>query len=340
MKKQSRILGFIAVLAIIGLLVTACPDPDIIVSFDNVTANGSALQTTTTQLYLTFNQSIPGLNIDHILLTGVSGVNKTSLVGPGPIYTLNISGFTDSGTLNVNITASILGYSITSPYRQVEIFYVVCNCCVDCDDDCEGECCDECECGLTGGDDDCVVCGDNPCTCDTGGDDECGVCGNDPCTCDPQGGDDCGVCGNDPCSCDTGGGDDCNVCGNDPCTCDTGGGDDCGICGNNPCTCGLGDGDDVGIGIGYPPVNFYLNETLVQGENTQIVQGTGTYTVSIASGTYTEIIWYLNGNIVAEGPTRTSIILSKQTAGTYHVTVEAIPAGETKIISSHKFVVQ
>jgi len=83
-----------------------------------------------------------------------------------------------------------------------------------------------------------------------------------------------------------------------------------------------------------------MNGTLVQGNNTQIDQGTGTYTVSIASGTYIEIIWYLNGNVVAEGASRTSILLSRQTTGTYQVTVEAFPAGGNKNSGSHSFVVK
>ena len=95
------------------------------------------------------------------------------------------------------------------------------------------------------------------------------------------------------------------------------------------------------IGIGNPSVKFFMNGEPLEENSTQINRGTGTYTVSIDSEiTYLQIIWYLNGNIVAQGESRTSIILSKQTAGTFHITVEATPAGGMKDSGSHSFVVQ
>ena len=321
--KKSRIIGFIAFLAIIGLLVTACPkEPgDVQVTFNNVTANGSAKKTTT-QLTLHFSHAIPVLTAAHINIDSddVDNVDIGTLSGTGPNYTLGISGFTNGGTLNVSISASILGYSITGAARQVIIFYFECNCCVDCDDDCEGECCEDCECGTTDGGD------------------ECGVCGNDPCTCDTGGGD-CGVCGNDPCTCDTGGGDECGVCGNDPCTCDTGGGDECGVCGNDPCTCDTGGGDNADIGIGDPSVKLLLNGTLVQGESTNINKDSGIHAISIAAGTYIEIIWCLNGNRVTASDDKISINLPSHTPGKYQITVEATPADGIKNSGSHSFVV-
>ena len=160
----------------------------------------------------------------------------------------------------------------------------------------------------------------------------CDVCGNEPCTCPT--GNVCDVCGNDPCTCPTG--NVCDVCGNDPCTCPTG--NVCDVCGNDPCTCPAG--NEQNIGIGSPSVKLFLNGNPVQGQSTQLVQGTGTYTVSIASGTYTEIIWYLNGNVAANGASKTSVVLSKQITGTYHITVEATPLGGIKNSGSHSFVVQ
>jgi len=59
-----------------------------------------------------------------------------------------------------------------------------CECCNICTSDCLGDCCDDCDFyDDSGNDDDCNVCGNDPCTCYIGGDD-CNVCGNDPCTCD------------------------------------------------------------------------------------------------------------------------------------------------------------
>ena len=97
---------------------------------------------------------------------------------------------------------------------------------------------------------------------------------------------------------------------------------------------------DVGIGVGNPTVLLYLDGIPLQGERTTITQGTGTITVSIGSGTYTEILWYLNGNIVAQGSARTSIALRKQTTGTYNISVEATTADGGKNTGSHSFVVQ
>jgi hypothetical protein len=90
------------------------------VTFNSVTANGSSTQTTT-QLTLTFSQAITGLTADDITLSNVSGVQKGTLSGSGPTYTLPISGFTSSGTLNVRVSKG--GYAINSSQRSVDIFY-------------------------------------------------------------------------------------------------------------------------------------------------------------------------------------------------------------------------
>ncbi|MCL2442824.1 MAG: hypothetical protein FWD13_05085 [Treponema sp.] len=94
------------------------------------------------------------------------------------------------------------------------------------------------------------------------------------------------------------------------------------------------------FGIGDPSVKFYIDGTLVQGEETTVAQGIGTCIVSIASGTYTEIIWFVNGIKVAEGASRTSITLSRQTASRYQVMVEATPENGDKNSGRHVFNVQ
>ncbi|GHV70489.1 hypothetical protein AGMMS49928_18480 [Spirochaetia bacterium] len=97
--------------------------------------------------------------------------------------------------------------------------------------------------------------------------------------------------------------------------------------------------------IGNPSVKLYQDGStnpLTEGGSTTVSRGTGTtYTVGIASGTYSEITWYLNGRIVAGGATATSITLFKETNGTYLVTVEATLAGpgQGKNTGSHTFVV-
>jgi formylglycine-generating enzyme len=90
------------------------------VTFNSVTANGSALQTTT-QLTLTFSEAITGLTASDITLSGVSGVGKGTLSGSGATYTLTISGFTTGGTLNVAVAKS--GYNISGSPKTVTIYY-------------------------------------------------------------------------------------------------------------------------------------------------------------------------------------------------------------------------
>jgi hypothetical protein len=97
----------------------------------------------------------------------------------------------------------------------------------------------------------------------------------------------------------------------------------------------------IDIGIGNPSVKLFMNGALVQGESTVVSQGTGTYTISVDSeATYTEIIWYLNGNRIIAADGNTSVILSSNTPGIFQITVEATPAGGIKDSGSHSFVVQ
>ena len=90
------------------------------VTFNGISADGSATQTTT-QLTLIFNQAIPGLSADDIYLSGVPGVSKGSLSGSGSVYTLPISGFTGGGILNVAVAKT--GYTINGSPQTVPIYY-------------------------------------------------------------------------------------------------------------------------------------------------------------------------------------------------------------------------
>jgi hypothetical protein len=112
-----------------GYAVNGSPKPtviyyynagDTIVTLSSVTANGSATQTTT-QLTLIFSQAITGLSAGDITLSGVSGVNKGTLSGSGPTYTLGISGFTSGGTLSVAVSKS--GYTISGSPKTATIYY-------------------------------------------------------------------------------------------------------------------------------------------------------------------------------------------------------------------------
>ena len=72
-----------------------------------------------------------------------------------------------------------------------------------------------------------------------------------------------------------------------------------------------------------------------ENDDTQPVLGT-----NLGTGEYSEIIWYLNGNIVAQGASRTSITLSRHTPGVHQLTVEAIPVGGRKNSGRHNFIIQ
>jgi len=98
----------------------------------------------------------------------------------------------------------------------------------------------------------------------------------------------------------------------------------------------------TGIEIGNPSIRLYVNgntSPLEEGVNTQIAEEIGTYTVSITAGTYSEITWYVNGIVISQGTTNTSIVLTKRIAGTYLITVEATMSG-IKNTGSHCFTIQ
>jgi hypothetical protein len=103
------------------------------------------------------------------------------------------------------------------------------------------------------------------------------------------------------------------------------------------------DEPNVEIPIGNPSIKLYLDGgtiPLTHNGSTTITAESGIFTVSIASDPYSEIIWHLNGNLQTQAQGKTSIVLSKQTAVTYLVTVEATPQGGEKNSGAHTFVVQ
>jgi outer membrane protein assembly factor BamE (lipoprotein component of BamABCDE complex) len=90
------------------------------VTFNSVTADGSATQTTT-QLTLNLSEAITGLTAADITLSGVSGVSKGTLSGSNPYY-LPISGFTSGGALNVAVAKT--GYAVSGSPKTVDIYYI------------------------------------------------------------------------------------------------------------------------------------------------------------------------------------------------------------------------
>jgi uncharacterized protein YjdB len=92
------------------------------VTFNGVTANGSATQTTTA-LTLDFSAPIPNFSAADITLSGVNGVSKGTLTGNNNSYTLTISGFTSGGNLTVAVYKS--GFAIGGSPKTVLIYYNV-----------------------------------------------------------------------------------------------------------------------------------------------------------------------------------------------------------------------
>jgi hypothetical protein len=100
---------------------------------------------------------------------------------------------------------------------------------------------------------------------------------------------------------------------------------------------------NTGIPIGNPSVKLYRDggtTPLEQNGNTTISSGTGIFTVSVDEGSYSAISWTVNGNAASQAQGKTVITLSKQTAGTYLITVEATPQGGSKQSGAHTFTVQ
>jgi hypothetical protein len=96
------------------------------------------------------------------------------------------------------------------------------------------------------------------------------------------------------------------------------------------------------ITIGAPSVKLYRDNgtvPLAHKGSTEISSGTGIVTVRIDPGTYAEINWYLNGAIASQAQGKTSIAFSKQTTGSYLITVEAVQ-GDVKQSGAHTFVVK
>jgi hypothetical protein len=98
---------------------------------------------------------------------------------------------------------------------------------------------------------------------------------------------------------------------------------------------------DIPPPIGNPSVKLYLNGAsapLTHNGTTPITAGTGTYTVSVDPD-HTSIVWYLNGTLQTQASGKTSITLSRRTAGAYLVTVET-GAEASKNSGAHTFTVQ
>jgi len=128
MRNVFKVLGVIAIVAIIGFSFNACGGDEEggeTVEFLSVSANGSATQSTT-QLTLTFDKDVYcSLTDAGIRLSGIAGVVKGTLTGPekGTVFTLPISGFTQGGTLTVDVTWVGGEITVKGSPKTVTIFY-------------------------------------------------------------------------------------------------------------------------------------------------------------------------------------------------------------------------
>jgi len=92
-------------------------------TFASLSANGSMTQTSTI-VTLVFSAPIPGLIFDDIKISGIANLNFSSLSTTDNItYTFNISGFTSSGPLTVEVTKD--GYQITGALRTCFVYHTV-----------------------------------------------------------------------------------------------------------------------------------------------------------------------------------------------------------------------
>ena len=130
MKKSNLWLGILAIVFAATIGAAGCDlfndnDDDeqnksTAVTFSAVSADGSSTLTTT-QLTLTFSETISEFSASNITLSGVSGVKKGTLSSLGSTYILPISGFSAGGSLKVSVSKK--GYAISGSPKTVAIYY-------------------------------------------------------------------------------------------------------------------------------------------------------------------------------------------------------------------------
>lgn len=96
------------------------PDGEVAVSFNDLTANGSDTQTTT-ELTLTFDQEVPGLSAEDLVLMGAEKGALTEVEGEPGKYTLAVSNLTVADKAVVTVTVRKDGYNFTPETREVPV---------------------------------------------------------------------------------------------------------------------------------------------------------------------------------------------------------------------------
>jgi hypothetical protein len=129
MKRLGKVTGGLVLAALVGLFA-ACEEvdySDVVVQFISVTANGGANETSS-ELYLTFNKPVEGLNIADITLSNIPVVKVNFSEEPvsaedGYVYTLIVDGLSAAGTVIVKVEK--LGFKFEGSPRWTPLYYRV-----------------------------------------------------------------------------------------------------------------------------------------------------------------------------------------------------------------------
>jgi len=130
------IFSILAILAVFAIVTLGCPEPTAAVTTPPDTSKDITLAAvrqdatlredgtptkTTSELYLNFDKIIEDLEAKDISLSGVTGVNKGALSRTGAMWTMKITGVTESGTLTVKVEKE--DYNITGSPKTVKIHF-------------------------------------------------------------------------------------------------------------------------------------------------------------------------------------------------------------------------
>jgi len=151
---KSKVAGIIAIFAIIGFAMLSCDDSlskndggtSTFKAVTNITGIPSIKQTDTA---LTLNGTVVPSDATNKVIIWSIAEDDDSSTEP----TLNNNILTTEAEGTVKLIATIAkGLNATTPYTKTFTITVTddevtgCGCCIDCEDECDGDCCHECDC--------------------------------------------------------------------------------------------------------------------------------------------------------------------------------------------------